>query len=58
MCEGGSWKDVDSEGFGGAAGEVVVGEMRGKVEAGKQDEVGRRVERVGKIISIVGTVDV
>ena len=48
--------------FEGAAvtAAVVVGGMMGKVEAGveEEEEVGRRVEGVGGIISVVGIVDV
>jgi len=36
----------------------VVEGLRGKAEAGVEDEVGTRDEEVGGIISVVGTVDV
>jgi len=47
--EGGGWGDVYSR---------VLEGLRGKVEAGVEDEVWRRDEGVGGIISVVGTVDV
>jgi len=37
---------------------VGVGGMMGKIEAGVEEEVGRRVEGVGGMISVVGTVGV
>jgi len=39
-------------------GVAGVGGMMGKVDAGVEEEAGRRVEVVGGIISVVGTVDV
>lgn len=47
--------------FEGAAvtGAVVVGGMMGKMEAGvEEEEVGRRAEGVGGIISVVGIADI
>ena len=45
------------EGVAGAVA-VGVGGIMGKMEAGVEEEVGRRVEGVGGIISVVGTVGV